>query len=157
MKMDFRLEYQVDWVRAEADRIRASFGNAITVVAHMSEGAMGVGKRVISLSDPSDQGTAAAICITKATEEGSRWKVELLPALGDDDVVPVSRPIGAAELEMRYGKCYHISHDETVGKPSGEDGWPDLGDAVAHLIAGKFKVAKKRSLGGTVAKPYAAL
>jgi len=148
VRPDFRREYQIDWTNAEAARLRESFGEAIHVETHVLGGTFTRGERVMTISDPGGRGIAGAVCLTNRSDEGSLWTVELIPIIGDDDThVPSSRSIQSVTLQMRYNTCVHATHDRIVGKPSGEDGNPDLAQGVAKLLTGRAVIQRKHSLG----------
>ena len=148
MKPDFRREFQIDWTNAEAARLRESFGEAIQVETHILGGTFTRGERVMTISDPGGRGIAGAVCLTNRSDEGSLWTVKLLPIIGDDDAhIPSTKSIQSITLQMRYNTCVHATHDRSLGKPSGEDGNPDLAQGVVKLLTGRAAVQRKHSLG----------
>ncbi len=154
--MTVTFEDQIAWVRAEAKRIRDTYGDRLALEAHLDNPVWGAGVRAMTLWDPASEGSSAAVCITATSEEGTSWRAELRPLIGADDAaVPDTKTIGSVELEIRYGRCVRRTDSQELGATSGEGGKPDLGDAIASLVAGDIKVAKKRSFGGKTAAPYA--
>lgn len=146
MRPDFRQAYQIEWTNAEAARLRESFGEAILVETHILGGHFTRGDRVMTISDPGGRGVAGAVCLTSRSDEGSLWTVELLPIVGEGDV-PMTKSIQSVTLQMRYNTCVHATHNRVIGKPSGDDGNPDLAQGVALLLTGRAFIQRKHSLG----------
>jgi len=148
MRPDFRREYQIDWVHAEAERLRAHFGSAVTVETHVIGGVFTRGERVITISDPGGKGIGGAVCLTDRSEEGSLWRAELFPIPKDgQEHVPPTKGIQSVTLQMRYNRCVHATRDRIMGKASGEDGLPDFAPGVSKLLSGMVSLQRRRSLG----------
>jgi hypothetical protein len=148
MRPDFRREYQIDWVHAEAERLRAHFGSAITVETHIIGGVFTRGERVLTISDPGGKGIDGAVCLTDRSEEGSLWRAELFPIPQDgQEHVPTTKSIQSVTLQMRYNRCVYATRDRVMGKASGEDGLPDFAPGVSKLLAGMVFLQRRRSLG----------
>jgi hypothetical protein len=158
LSIDFRREYQVEWARSEAARLRTAFGRAITVLEHAAGLEMARGDRLLTIVDPGGRGLSCAVCVTEHSPEGSSWRVELRPIVERDDAdVPATKAIQRVELQMRYNTCVHATWDETVGARSGADGWPDLADGVTKLLRGDFRIHRRGYIGGTRSTRYASL
>ena len=157
MPIDFRREHQVAWARAEAERLRVAYGEAITVLEHASSRELTRGDRLLTISDPGRRGVAAAVCVTQHSEEGSFWRVELRPIVEDDVDVPPTKAVQQISLEMRYNTCVHATWDQTLGPRSGEDGWPDLAEGVGKIMQGDVRVHRRGSFGGQRVPRYASL
>ncbi|MCJ7827115.1 MAG: hypothetical protein MUP36_02605 [Demequinaceae bacterium] len=157
MRPDFRREYQIDWVHAEAERLRESFGDAIEVEAHVIGGVFTRGERVMTVSDPGGRGVAGAVCLTDRSEEGSLWTVELFPIPEDDlEHVPPTKSIQTLTLQMRYNRCVHATHNRIIGKASGAEGNPDFAQGVTRLLTGGISLQRRHSLSrGQRAEAYA--
>ncbi len=155
MLIDFRREHQVAWARAEADRLRATFGEAITVIEHATTHELARGDRLMTIVDPGGRGMEGAICVTHHSDEGSFWRIELRPVTDPTVDVPSTRPIEQVELEMRYNTCVHATWDQTLGSRSGQDGWPDLAEGVAKLIHGELRIHRRGSLNSLRPERYA--
>ncbi|MBN2177719.1 MAG: hypothetical protein JW722_08735 [Demequinaceae bacterium] len=147
MRPDFRREYQIDWVHAEAERLRESFGEAIEVETHVLGGVFTCGERVMTISDPGGRGIGGAICLTDRSEEGSLWTAELFPIPEDGmEHVPPTRSIQTVTLQMRYNRCVHATHNRVIGKTSGADGAPDFMQGVTRLLTGSVFLQRRHSL-----------
>lgn len=157
MRPDFRREYQIDWVHAEAARLRARFGSAIVVETHVLGGVFTRGERVMTISDPGGKGIAGAICLTDRSEEGSLWTAELFPVPEDSqEHVPPTKSVQTVTLQMRYNRCVHATRNPMLGKESGADGEPDFDSGASRLLAGAVFLQRRRSLGrGRRAAAYA--
>jgi len=158
LSIDFRREYQVEWARGEAARLRMSFGGVIAVLEHAANLEMARGDRLLTIVDPGGQGPSCAVCVTEHSPEGSCWRIELRPIVPPDDAdVPATKAIQHVEFQMRYNTCVHATWDQTVGMRSGADGWPDLADGVSKLLHGDFRIHRRGYLGGARSTQYSSL
>lgn len=157
MRPDFRREYQIDWVHAEAARLRAYFGSTILVQAHVLGGVFTQGERVMTISDPGGKGVAGAVCLTDCSEEGSLWTAELFPVpTNSSELIPPTKSIQTVTLQMRYNRCVHATRNPILGKESGANGEPDFDRGMSKLLQGMVFLQRRRSLGrGHRAEAYA--
>jgi len=148
MGPDFRRAYQIDWVQAEAGRLREYFGDSVIVEVHVLGGVLTRGERVMTISDPGGRGAAGAICLTDRSEEGSLWTAELFPVPDDEsEHVPNTKSIQNVTLQMRYNRCVHATHNRIIGRPSGAEGRPDFAQGVSRLLEGSVVLQRRRSFG----------
>ena len=156
MSIDFRREYQVEWARNEAARLRIAFGRAITVQEHSDGLELARSDRLMTISDPGGQGVSCAICVTEHSPEGSSWRVELRPVVdARDPDVPTTKAIQHVDFQMRYNTCVHATWDQTVGARSGEADVPDLAEGITKLLRGDFRAHRRGALGGACSTQYA--
>ena len=156
VSVDFRRENQADWARSERDRLVDTFQGVIDVQLHVGATEFERGERALTISDPDGAGVPLAVCFSERADEGGFWRVDVLPIDNEAVDVPRTRSLHQVALEMRYGKCVFATWDASVGRDSGDGGWPDTGDGVAKAVRGGVKVQRRLSVASSSpSAPYA--